>query len=391
MLATLHNITDAIIIRKSLKWKNCFLTDDEKTDCNNIFNQMQLRLNKYLSKLSKNIKNTDLVSHCIRNVYSIKSRLQENEWPLPCTLTQNEQKVYLHDFNFYLMLCGILTKATTLFKGYFPSKDRLSYAQTLPVIKGNSRRIVQTINLLPETPWMHTIQIEQQKNKFVHSLELIDQKISELVPSSPAYSFLSDYRMSIKGYPVNLKQEKHMVKTHLNILQIVDEYSNEDSYYLVRELMHEGFQLGWLHEETKNKYFKYYNDGNLINKDFTDEIKNLKSAQKKCKRLLSQKMIKNERIINHINEIITQLSQNINNEKVSNEYIEWTHNPKDFVKAIHKFISKGYMNFKGNTDMQPIVEQLTRFIKVRKLNNSGNLTTTSLLTYFKKANCGDLI
>ncbi len=391
MLTTLHNITDGIVIRKSLKWKNCLIVDDEKTDCNSIFEKMQSLLNKFLRKLSKNINKTDVVSHCIRNVYSIKSRLQENEWPLPSALSQNENKVYLHDFNFYLMLCGILTKATTLFKGYISAKDRLSYAQTLPVIQGNYRRIIQTIHLLPQTSWIQIIQIEQQKNKFLHSLDMLDHKITALDPSSPAYSYLSDYRMSINSNPNNLQQEKHIVKTLRNMIQIVDEYQNGESYMMISELMLEGFKLGWFHKESKNVLFKHYRENSLNNSRIAKEIRNLRSVQKKCKKLLSQKVIHNERITNYINEMILQLLQLQKDDKDTNEYIEWTHSPKEFVKIIHKLIAEGYINFKGNTDMQPIVEHLTRFIKVRKMNNSGNLTQSSLLSYFKKANCGDLI
>ncbi len=390
MLATLHNITDAIVIRKSIKWKNCFLADDEKTDCNSIFENMQSMLNKFLRKLSKSIQKTDLVTHCIRNVYSIKSRLQENEWPLPCSLSQNENKVYLHDLNFYLMLCGLLTKATTLFKGYIPAKDRLSYAQTLPIIQGNYRRVIQTIHLLPQTSWIQIIRIEQQKNKFFHSLDMLDKKISELNPSSPAYSFLSDYRMSIHNYPDHLQQEKQVVKTHRNLVHIIEKYKNDNSYALISELMHEGLKLGWFHEATKDKLFEFYRNESLNMTTIDSEIKDLRSAQKKCKKLLAQNIIKNDMVIDYINEMILQLSQLHHNDKVSNDYIEWTHNPKEFVKAIHEFISKGYMNLKGNTDMQPIVEHITRFIKVRKLNNSGTLSQSSLLSYFKKANTGDL-
>ncbi|MCW3786435.1 hypothetical protein [Plebeiibacterium sediminum] len=391
MIATLHNITDSIVIRKSLKWRNCILNDDNKTECNTIFENMQLMLLKFLRKLSKNSSKTDLVSHCIRNVYSIKSRLQEKEWPLPCSLSKNENEVYLHDFNFYLMLCGILTKASTLFKGYLSAKDRLSFAQTLPVVQGNSRRIIQTINLLPQTTWIQIIKLEQEKNKFLQSLDMLDHKISELDPSSAAYSFLSNYHMSITSSPDNLEQEKHIIKCHQNILQIVDDYKHLDSYNMTSELMHEGFKLGWTHKKTKEKIYDYFMNDYLNKAFIVSEIKKLRYTQKKCKKLISKGVIKNERVMNFMNEIILKLSQLSKKDTVVHDYIEWTHSPKEFVKAIHKFITEGYINFKGNTDLQPIVEHLTRFIKVRKMNNSGMLTQSSLLSYFKKANSGDLI
>jgi len=94
---------------------------------------------------------------------------------------------------------------------------------------------------------------------------------------------------------------------------------------------------------------------------------------------------------NHIQltNILIQLKESTCH-KTDFQYLEWNHNPKDFVKKLHQMITKGYITLKGNNDLKPIIEIFNQFIKVKKQNNSGNLSYDSLLTYFKKANTGEL-
>jgi len=66
------------------------------------------------------------------------------------------------------------------------------------------------------------------------------------------------------------------------------------------------------------------------------------------------------------------------------------HNPKVFVKSIQSAINNGYITLKGNSDMKPIIEFISNFVKVKKQNNSCHLTLDSLRSYFKKDKTGEL-
>ncbi|HUC81520.1 MAG TPA: hypothetical protein VMR70_11425 [Flavisolibacter sp.] len=69
--------------------------------------------------------------------------------------------------------------------------------------------------------------------------------------------------------------------------------------------------------------------------------------------------------------------------------IKWAGSAKDFVKAFNPLIKAGTLQFKGNSDVEPLVRQLYNFFEIDKSRGDGEVTFESLSTYFKKENSGE--
>lgn len=71
------------------------------------------------------------------------------------------------------------------------------------------------------------------------------------------------------------------------------------------------------------------------------------------------------------------------------EKIKWTGTPKEFVQTFQALIENGTLQFKGNSDAEPIVRLLYNTFRIDKAKGEGEISLSTLSTYFKKEKNGD--
>lgn len=71
------------------------------------------------------------------------------------------------------------------------------------------------------------------------------------------------------------------------------------------------------------------------------------------------------------------------------EKIRWSGTPKEFVQTFNPLIKNGTLKYKGNSDTETIVRMLYDTFRIEKARGDGELTLSSLSTYFKKENSGE--
>ncbi len=395
MLATIHIISDNIIFRKSYNWKNTSLNDNCDFECEKLYNTGENYFINCLENLSKK-QITKQIEKCINNLYSIKAKLDFHPWHIPTTLNNNEFNCFLKDLDFYLMLSGLLIKASELFTGYMNKVKGISYFNMLPCFSSNSKKVQQTLNILPASKWQQNISLQNLQNVYLNNLHQFEVNFSGFDKYSISFKICNQLFQQLGNKHNSMLDEEIYAKRLVKLNQMMqsDQFVIE-SWKNIRQIIMEGIIIG----STPDYYTDLYYDlikikmqqSNIENLD--EEIDFLKYQQKQIAQLIKNKVNISPRCIMNIKILIKKVMRLKKEDKELqslNCYLEWTHNPKDFVKSIHTAISNGYLKLKGNTDMEPIIHFLTNFIKVRKQNNSGSLSTSSLLSYFKKANVGDL-
>ncbi len=400
MLALIHTISDNIIIRKSLKWTNISADNNETFDCANIYAQMESFMNKNLNKLSCNKTKLNLIEKCLRNVLSVKNSLDQTPWSIPNHLNENEKSIFLKDLDFYLMISGILLKSCSLFKGFIPKHHCPPISMILPLFASNKKRVHQVISCLNNSKWKQTINFYMQNSQYLKALEELEthlkksnynQEITQLhqillhtfsvLPETQldeyyktiAIKELNKYFKSLKAIPKQISNNEWKAVRYVILVLIM--YSEDvepivSIYHTIRGCL---IKNNDLNVKVEKQFFK--KQIQLINK------------------LVHKKVEINPLALNICTEIFDDLNVSktlTKHGQVQESYIEWIHNPKVFVNYLQSAIANGYITLKGNTDMKPIIEFISTFVKVKKQNNSGNLSVDSLLSYFKKASTGEL-
>ncbi len=398
MITSIHNITDSIIIRKSFRWRSSIINDEQIINCNSIYHRIEKIMEGKLQKLSLK-KNKINVVPCILNLYSVKRRLEETPWIIPGNLNPDESRSFLQDLDFYLMISGTLLKIQSLFSGFVSKCKSLSVLQMLPVFESHPKRVRQTLILLDDSKWLQYVLHHQENNRYLNELNYLEIKVFTVHSDSILNNILTEIYRVFNSEPIHLKDEEEKA----------DLLSRVNQYLKGITIQHQNLDMhSWKHvkpalllamqADEKGELYKEYIRclENLSDADgyrYAHEMKSINRALKKEHGKNAHKHNANPDYIVSLEGIKEYLLTNEtlkNADDTEGRFIEWTHNPKEFVKSIHALISKGYLSVKGNSDVLPIIEILSRFVKVRKQNDSGNLGFSSLITYFKKASVGDL-
>ncbi len=399
MLTTIHTITDNIIIRKSFKWKNNLFNNKDSLNINDLYTRIERILEKYLNKVALSEKKCTNICKYITNIHSIKSRLDQTPWNIPGNLNATENKIFLQDLDFYLMISGVLLKANHLFKGFIDKCKNLSISQMLPAFNSHPKRIRETFNQLHESKWLYLIIHQREKSPYINEINKLENNTScskitqEIV--APVQNILNSFNAPL----ANLEEEEYKTVILRSINQQYKQLSKLDgklspeTWPVLKQMLIDSLIVNprpsltqnYIHciDSLKSKY-----DFNINHelKDIKFQIKSLSKIAKKNKYYNPD----THKQFHFIRNILTNYQKETKKTNRCDKFIEWTQNPKEFVKKIQALISNGCISIKGNSDTVPIVEIITKFVKVRKLNNSGMLSPNSLLTYFKKANTGEL-
>ncbi|MCW3805404.1 hypothetical protein [Plebeiibacterium marinum] len=392
MFATIHTITDDVIFRKSINWKNTNIKDSINIDCEKMYNGIESNFNKLIGKGS--LKHVIKKARCyIDNLLTVKEKLSVKPWHFPTNLSPVEYQSFLQDTNFYLMISGVLIKASFMFSGFLSTLKNYSVVKLLPRFSSQPRKVNEALARLRSYKWIKTISYYGNHNAFLNALDEYKELINKVPGSSMLFPVVTELYKDLNREPVTQQEEEYLTGKLMAVNKRLSACSDFKEWYKVRPIILAGLTMAGNHEFYRSAYINILNETVDVDNSevMHEELCFVKHEYEEAKLLLKQENSFVPKSVTYFKELVYQVAK-LNKKKSSrfDGYIEWTHNPKEFVKSIHAAISNGYISLKGNTDMKPILEFLSQFIKVKKQNNKGCLTRKSLITYFKRANTGDL-
>ncbi|TLX71949.1 hypothetical protein E9993_19240 [Labilibacter sediminis] len=401
MLADIHSISDQIIIRKSLKWKGIHTTTGSLTDSRLLYDQLEKFIYHSFDQLVSNLENAAHVHKCILNMCSIKSRLNEIPWVVPNNLNSEEYNIFINDLNFYLMLSGTLLKSYSVFKGFISSDQFPALTKMLPIFGSHPKRVKQALTSIPDSPWLQTVHSFQENNKFLKAITELEKHTLKTNLNREFEILLNQLLPTFSVQLYTQYEEQHKTRVIIDINERFKPFDTIPKQLNIgyRNLVRAVFSALLIYGDgISSKLIPVYFSlmGKFLSNNYFHikaEIHYFKKLQKQVGHLTKNILHINPMLTIHLYDILSQLNQLKSvTEPISiqNTFITWTHNPKAFVKMIQDAINDGYISLKGNSDVKPIIEFLCNFVQVKKQNNSGVLTMSSLLTYFKKANSGEL-
>jgi len=85
----------------------------------------------------------------------------------------------------------------------------------------------------------------------------------------------------------------------------------------------------------------------------------------------------------HLDDIRTTCQEA---ETIHKPLFYWSSSVQDFIGCFHPLIARGKIQYRGNSDMVPIVTMLHQLFEIPKSRGVGLVSCPSLLTYFKNVN-----
>lgn len=397
MLSELHKIAEDVRYRKNMKWTVC-VCEDVPYDINQLYKNIDTAMYQWLDELAVGAINKERIVNQLHNICLLKQSLDMPPWSAPPTHNITTSNWFIYDFQFYLMLSALLIKACTLFEGFCDDAMYPSTLSLIPWLNMSQRKqdaLIQTID--NGNKWVYTISNYQQQSKYIGSLNQLEKSFLLLPGSFKLYPYLKHMYNELNKPMCHREAENYQ---HRIILKIISQIKNQDDYnnwQNIRTTLSLGILTSYLSNITSDEFFYLNSESSqpFINEaELIEETNFWQSISNTALEIIPDSIPFKPEIIFTMRRIIQSLQQRRTNhfhQSIAPDHtLEWIHHPHDFVKLLQPAIAKGYIQLKGTNDLEPIVNYLLKFIHVRKKNNNGVLAPKSILSYFKKANCGDL-
>ncbi|TRX70566.1 hypothetical protein [Carboxylicivirga sp. M1479] len=393
MLSDLHLIAQGICLRKNNKWSDC-RSFNGIINLQELYHNAQETLLDWLNQLELERESWSTVALRLKNLCGIKSRLDQNIWRVPKENDQTTMVCFTHDLLFYLILTQLLDNARHYFVGYCRCHEHPSNSLLRPYLRMSNKQL-QTI-IAPYRADFHWLDdlLNPLPDEMEQLLQSLDELKSSMPEDSPLVALINRWLCAELQRPATRLEEQQslriikQVKHCLELIHLHDQWL--DHRQLVISIMHSRHDLSFTFENYQG-ILKYHNAQQSMN--CQEELAHWKQALKERKRRRSKfygPTFPNRSVFNHV---ITQLSYLAQEQPLvpdPSRLLEWTGHPHQYVHAMGNLISDGLFQLNSCNDRAPIVQYLSQFIKVRRVDNKGFTTLSTLQTYFKKARTGDL-
>ncbi|TAJ06834.1 hypothetical protein DMA11_22415 [Marinilabiliaceae bacterium JC017] len=397
ILSDLHKIVEQTRYRRDKKWSSSLLrTNPDNATIEQLYCNCINQLYTWLDELTNDITKKDIIIPQLHNICSLKKALDTPAWTPPANLNTYQHNWFVHDLYFYLMLSSLLHKICTLFEGFCNHADYPSSSLLKPNLKIGQhklRTIIQPLSL--KSPWLIQVIDFFEQTHFGKTLKQIVKILDDTDSNSPEYFLLIHIINKLDEPVANRKEEQYQLILLDNLLFKLNN-TTCSQWQTLRSVIKTCLLTGSYNTFESPTYFELFqalheNDP----MDYEEEIHYWQLIIKEAKQNIPPRSSFRTPVLIILRQLIHALKQKKNKiisgkQNPNPTFIEWNHYPQAFVELIHPHIFNGHLQLNGSNDMEPIVNSICKFVKVKKKNKKGNLSPSSLLSYFKKANSGDL-
>lgn len=395
-LSDLHKFVEQVRYRRNNKWSSSLLrTDPDNSTIEQLYHNCINQLYTWLDELSNDITKKEIIIPQLHNLCSLKKSLDTPAWTPPFNLKPLHQSWFIYDLYFYLMLSGLLLKTCSLFEGFcnpadYPSASLLK--PNLNIGQQKFRTMIQPLCL--NSPWLIQVIDYFGQTHFGQSLKKLAKLLDDMENNSTMHSLLVRIINKLYEPVANREEENYQLALLDNLLNKLTN-TTRSQWQTLRSVIKTCLLNGSYNTFESHTYFELFHilrQDDLM--DYAEEIHYWQLISKEAKQSIPSHSTFRTPVLLIVKQLIHALKHKkdkIKDTQGSNTtFIEWNHYPQAFVELIHPHIFNGHLQLNGSNDMKAIVDSICKFIKVKKKNKKGNLSPSSLLSYFKKANSGDL-
>jgi len=388
MLNQLYRLAVPIIQRKKEKWKASPPSD--------IYPIMELHdtfiedLYQRLERLEMGELNVVCIGLQYKGLVNLKLKLDKEAWQRPNGIDQNRMACFAHDLLFYLMVNSLLEQATYLFGAYLRNEEQASQSSLYHRIKQNNHKVLNTyLNHLSSTTWLENILQRDEPNYFKEWYKLQKTLKHKTIPSA-LLGLLHDKTAQLDVLPVSIEEETKQLIQVERINHLMERFIQNQQWTALRELIH--FCL----VDCQVKRFMIDDFLQLQHVYRTDQL--IEEDRKFWEEGLNTMMKTHQDYppAYHLYQQIIQACQQQQPGKktdcrqLCHYTIDWVGHPFTLLRLLHPILTKGQLLIDGSPDLSRLSAFLSSLLRIKKVRSEGYLTSSTLLTYMKKMNSGDI-
>jgi hypothetical protein len=382
-----------IIERKQQRWQGPFPANPLPiSQLQQAFTEQQF---KCLQQLEQGQTTWTVVYKKYRSLLKLKHSLDEQPWLKPSTRQADTMCWFVHDLLFYLMLVHLCRQATFLFDGFFEKAQLPSQSALYHRVKHSSQWLLNCFSRhVPECHWIDKV-LNSAEPPCAAQLRKLQLLIRQTHLPAPLRSLLQEALKHFEAQPEGAAYEYFLLCEMKTLCSHLTRLGQRQQWATVREIIHlclattdnTGFVISdyiqllqacqaEIDMEGEYHYWKqakkHYREAHTI--ETLHALPSYRLYQeiiRHCKQQKEQKMPETCRHLCHFN-------------------LDWTGHPLTLLRYLHPIISKGQLLINGSNDLSVFARFLSALGRIRKVRTKGHLTESSILTYLKKLNCGDI-
>nr|WP_321452409.1 hypothetical protein [uncultured Carboxylicivirga sp.] len=371
--------------RYNSNYPQCSTTDC--MDVNVLYQECHSEIEHWLDLLESHQRSWNQIYSNLQNLLLIKQRLDIIQWEALFGLEVSKRNLFRHDLLFYLMICCLLQQCCRWFKSFCTDKYIPSSIALMPQIDTHAVQLQQILHSeINNYKWLQNT-FQTPTSEYYEILNQTDTVYNLIEDQFPFSDLLMMCIRLLSNYPIKQKEEIKLTNLLKKLNNHLYSYQNSSSYHSLRSSLAIMMMIIPPHLLLFNNYINRYQTLLKDKQSLIDEITFWEQITKKAK-ILRPKAITSFTIL------ITKLKHMTKSDLTSNKdhslKVKYSGAPEDFVRILHQDVCRGMFSVNNAKDTTSIVRFFYSHIEIQKKNGTGPITFNTLLTYFKRANAGDL-
>ncbi|MBS2214024.1 hypothetical protein KEM09_21630 [Carboxylicivirga mesophila] len=393
MLYQLYRLAIPLLERKKSNWQD--ISQLEVVPVLQLQEEFSEELFQCLQQLEEASINWSYVYHKYRSLQKLKLLLDEDPWCKPATKEADRMSCFVHDLLIYLMICSLLQQATILFQGFLESDQQPSSMALYHRVKhSNSWLLTVFSKYLPDGDWLRQL-LHQQTPCLLRE----DHQLHKLIKngSLPAclIQLVRDTWEPLTACPENRNYEYLLLQDIKDLNRYLIRFRQHHRWETLRDIIHACLLRSESHSFFVEDYvllLRKYQSA----KYYKDELDYWKQAKKQFMAAHNSELIQltpSYRLYKRIIQTCKALQSDQTKDdcrQLCQYQIDWIGHPITLLRLLHPLISKGQLLINGACDLSTFARFIASLGRVKKVRSDGYLSESSLLTYLKKLNSGDI-
>ena len=393
MLYQLFRLAIPLLERKTTNWQD--ISQFEVVPVLQLQKEFSEELFRCLQQLEEGSITWSYVYKKYRSLEKLKQLLDEEPWCKPATQVAERMSCFVNDLLIYLMICSLLQQATMLFHGFL-HKDRHPSSMALyhRVKHSNSWLLTAFSKHRMDYVWLR-----QLLNQEAPCLLQEKLKLQKLIKKGPLPACLvqlvRDTWKPLTAFPKNRNHEYLQLQDMRDLNRYLQRFQQHSQWEAIRDIIHacllRNENLSFFVEDYVLLLRKYQ-----LAQYYDDELSYWKQARKQFMAAHNNELMQlspSYRLYNSIIQTCKTLQLNQSSStcrQLCHYQVDWIGHPITLLRLLHPLISNGQLLINGACDFNSIAQFIAAIGRVRKVRSNGYLSESSLLTYMKKLNNGDI-
>ncbi len=393
MLYQLYRLAIPLLERKKTNWQD--LSQLEVVPVLQLQQEFSEELYTCLQQLEEETINWSYVYNKYRSLQKLKLLLDEAPWCKPATQQADRMSGFVHDLLIYLMICSLLQQATILFQGFLDTNQQPSAIGLYHRVKHSNKWLLNCFSkYMPESDWLRQL-LNQEAPRLLQEDDQLHKLIKKVSLPVCLIHLVHDTWEPLTAFPENRSYEYLLIQDIKDLNRYLVRFRQHHQWEALREIIHACLMRSESHSFFVEDYVlllqKYQSASN-----YKDELQYWKQAKKQFVAAHNSELIQltpsyrvYKRIIKTCKSLQTDRTNNTCRQLCQYQ-IDWIGHPITLLRHLHPLVSKGQLLINGACDLSTFARFISSLGRVKKVRSEGYLSDSTLLTYLKKLNSGDI-